>query len=208
MHRLLLATHNNHKAEEFRALLEGSTIEVLTLDSFPNIGEIHEDQNTLEGNALKKAREVFRATGLPSLADDTGLEVVALNGAPGVISARFAGPGATYADNVKKLLAVLRETGGIDRRASFRSVLAFVAPNFEHLAEGKCSGTIIENARGAGGFGYDPVFVPEGHDQTFAEMPMILKNSLSHRARALHNIRPVLLAYFNGQNAAPNAPSS
>ncbi len=196
VNRLVLATHNKHKAEELQSMLRGSGIEVLTLDSFPDIGEIDEDRDTLEGNAMKKAKEVFRATGLPSLADDTGLEVEALNGSPGVYSARYAGPGATYADNVKKLLAALQGVGTTNRRACFRSVLAFVAPQFEHLAEGKCTGQIIEAARGAGGFGYDPVFLPDGYDQTFAEMPMDVKNSLSHRARSLQSMLPVLLGYF------------
>lgn len=196
VNRLVLATHNKHKAEELQRMLGGTGIEVLTLDTFPGIGDIDEDRETLEGNALKKAREVFHATGLPSLADDTGLEVEALGGAPGVYSARYAGPGATYADNVRKLLATLQEMETKDRRACFRSVLAFVAPAFEHLAEGKCEGRIIEEPRGSEGFGYDPVFLPDGHNLTFAEMPMEVKNVLSHRARSLQNIRPVLLAFF------------
>lgn len=196
MSRLVLATHNNDKAEELRALLRGTGIEILTLDSLPHIGDIVEDENTLEGNALKKAREVFRLTSLPSLADDTGLEVRALRGAPGVYSSRFAGANATYAENVRKLLAALDGVPREQRGARFRSVLAFVAPDFERTVEGVCSGVIIEQPRGTRGFGYDPVFLPSHHEQTFAEMDMETKNRISHRALALRQMKRVLLQYF------------
>lgn len=196
MNRLVLATHNKHKAEELQFMLDGSGIVVLTLDAFPSVGEIHEDEVTLEGNALKKAREVFRATQLPSLADDTGLEVFHLDGEPGVYSARYAGANATYADNVRKLLSVLHNVPRESRGARFRSVLAFVTPDAEKIVEGICEGEIIGEQRGTQGFGYDPVFLPGGHDQTFAEMNMQLKNSISHRARAFMNMRSVLVDYF------------
>ncbi len=196
MSQLVLATHNKHKAEELQAMLAGYGIDVLTLDNFPRIGEIPEDSDTLEGNALKKAREVFRATQLPSLADDTGLEVDYLRGAPGVFSARFAGLNATYADNVRKLLAELTGVPLPHRSARFRSVLAFVTQQSERFVEGVCPGTIIEKARGSGGFGYDPIFLPAGYDQTFAEMNMELKNTLSHRARALQKMKSVLVEFF------------
>jgi XTP/dITP diphosphohydrolase len=204
MNRLVLATHNKHKAEELSALLSGAAIEILMLDSFPHIEDIVEDQPTLAGNALKKAREVFLQTNLPSLADDTGLEVFALDGAPGVYSARYAGEKATYADNCRKLLESLRGVPMHRRTAQFRCVLAFV-PLYEsslrpgggeRVVEGVCAGTIIETPRGANGFGYDPIFLPNGYSQTFAEMSLDLKNTLSHRANALMGMKRVLLEYF------------
>jgi XTP/dITP diphosphohydrolase len=196
MRTLVLATHNKQKAEELSALLSGTQIEVLTLDSFPPINAVVEDQPTLEGNALKKAREVFRQTNLPCLADDTGLEVFALDGAPGVYSARYAGAAATYDDNCKKLLVALR--GIREREARFRCVLAFVAPGFgEKIVEGTCFGSITESPRGTNGFGYDPIFLPSGYMQTLAEMSLDQKNTLSHRARALRAMQNVLLEYFN-----------
>jgi XTP/dITP diphosphohydrolase len=195
--QLVLATHNKHKAEELHAMLANSGIEVLTLDAFPSVKEIIEDQPTLEGNAMKKAQEIFLATSLPSLADDTGLEVEYLNGEPGVFSARYSGPGATYASNVKKLLDELRGVPPYRRKARFRSVLAFVAPNnFERQTEGICPGVITEERRGTHGFGYDPIFLPDGYNQTFAEMSLELKNTLSHRAKALMSMSEVLRAYF------------
>jgi XTP/dITP diphosphohydrolase len=196
MKQLVLATHNPHKAEELQSLLVGTDIHILSLDSFPHVGDIVEDDDTLEGNATKKAEEVFRLTSLPSLADDTGLEVDYLKGAPGVYSARFAGVNATYADNVRKLLEELRGIPSAERKARFRCVLAFVSPAMKKNVEGVCSGVIIEEPRGTGGFGYDPIFLPTGYDQTFAEMSMDLKNSLSHRARAFHGMREFLVAYF------------
>ena len=197
MKQLVLATHNNHKAEEFRLLLAGTGIDVLTLDKFPQVKDIVEDHDTLEGNAVKKARETFRLTSIPSLADDTGLEVYYLNGEPGVFSSRYAGPDATYAENVKKLLKSLKGVPARRRHARFRCVLAFVAPdNSEKLVEGICPGTITEEPRGAGGFGYDPIFLPNGYQQTFAEMSMELKNRISHRARAMENMKEVLVRYY------------
>ncbi len=201
MNRLVLATHNKHKVEELQALLVqallGATgIEILTLDALPNVGEVDEDGDTLEANALKKARAVFRLTNLPSLADDTGLEVFSLNGAPGVLSARYAGEHATYADNCRKLLAALKDSPPHDRGAQFRCVLAFVAPNqVERVVEGVCPGMIIAEPRGTGGFGYDPIFLPDGYGETLAEMSMELKNTLSHRGKALRKITSVLRGY-------------
>lgn len=197
MKRLVLATQNKHKAEELQAMLCDAGVEVLTLDAFPGVGAIEEDQETLEGNALKKAREVFRQTALPTLADDTGLEVDALGGEPGVRSSRFAGPTASYAENVAKLLHALDGIPPERRTARFRCVLAFVdADNVERLVEGVCHGSILEQPRGKGGFGYDPIFLPAGYDLSFAEMPMQLKNTLSHRAQALKKMRPILLQFF------------
>lgn len=196
MNQIVLATQNRHKAEEFRGLLAGIGLEVRTLDEFPGIGEIVEDASTLEGNALKKARAVFRHTGIAALADDTGLEVRYLNDAPGVYSSRYAGPGATYADNVRKLLEEMRGVPPRRRGARFRCVLALVRrADQEKLAEGIVHGVITEQPRGTGGFGYDPVFLPDGHDRTFAQMPLEMKNSLSHRARAAAAMKEILRQY-------------
>ena len=185
MKRLLLATHNADKVKEVRALLTGMSITLLTPADFPGLAETVEDADTLEGNALKKAREAFAATGLPAFADDTGLEVHYLNKAPGVLSSRYSGPGATYAGNCRKLLDNMRGVPPRRRAARFRSVSPFVpAQGEEYTVDGVCRGTITESPRGVKGFGYDPVFLPDGFRETFGEMDLSLKNTLSHRARA------------------------
>ena len=193
MTTLLVATGNRHKADEIRALL--ATVHVRTLEEFPQVGAIEEDQPTLEGNALKKARQAFRVTSIPTIADDTGLEVGYLNDEPGVFSSRYAGPGATYADNVRLLLRRLRGVPPRRRMARFRTVIAFIpGPGREQLVEGIVRGVIAEEPRGTGGFGYDPVFIPEGHTRTFAEMTLEEKNRVSHRAMALGRLKPLLEA--------------
>ena len=197
MKQLVLATNNKHKAEEFRSLLSGLGVEIISLDRFPGVGDIMEDAPTLEGNAKKKAQQVFQAAGLPTLADDSGLEVYYLNGEPGVYSSRYSGPGATYESNCKKLLMALKGLPPRRRAARFRCVLHFVAPGgVQTTVDGVCKGTIIESPRGNNGFGYDPLFQPEGNTKTLAELTAIEKNSLSHRARACQNITPFLLSYF------------
>jgi len=196
MTRLVLATRNEDKAAEFRALLGDGVTEVLTMESFPALGEIDEDGTTLEENALKKARTVFKATGLPSLADDSGLEVFYLNGAPGVYSARFSGPGATYESNCRKLLELMRGVPPRRRSARFRCVLAIVTRESEEVVEGVCHGRITESRQGTSGFGYDPVFVPAGHNRAFAEMNPEEKNKISHRALALNRLRPLLTGHL------------
>jgi XTP/dITP diphosphohydrolase len=197
MKQLVLATNNQDKVQEFKALL-GLEIELVTLDQFPQVGTITEDEHTLEGNALKKARVVFQSTRIPTLADDSGLEVHYLYGQPGVYSSRYAGENATYADNRKKLLKNLRGVPPRRRGARFTCVLAFVAPNnIERLAEGACTGVIVEGPRGDHGFGYDPIFVPVEYDKTFAEMEENLKNKLSHRAKAFETMRPILSRFFD-----------
>lgn len=179
--RLLIATKNAGKREEMAAILVrlGVAAEVVTDVDWPDVEETGE---TLEENALLKARAAIEATGLPSLADDTGLEVEALGGAPGVHTARFAGPHATFDDNIDRLL---RELDGVaDRRARFRTVVALAFPDGDYVtAEGSIEGRIAEERRGDTGFGYDPVFEVGG--RTFAEMSSEEKNLLSHRARAL-----------------------
>jgi XTP/dITP diphosphohydrolase len=197
MKQLVLATCNQDKVHEFKALLRDLKIELITLDQFPQVGTIVEDERTLEGNALKKARVVFQSTRIPVLADDSGLEVHYLYGEPGVFSSRYAGEKATYADNRKKLLESLRGVPPRRRGARFRCVLAFAAPNnVEHLVEGCCTGVIVEGPRGHNGFGYDPVLVPTGYEKTFAEMEENLKNTLSHRGRAFEKMRPILERFF------------
>lgn len=183
---ILLATANPHKAAELQRMLEDVGIEVLTLADLPSeiSGEqVEEDEPTLEGNALKKARYWADRSGLSTLADDTGLEVEALGGAPGVFSARYAGEDATYEDNVRKLLAELQGTE--ERKAQFRTVLALISSEGEYLFDGRCEGVILDEIRGAGGFGYDPIFLPLGFEKTFAEMDATEKNAISHRGRAL-----------------------
>lgn len=197
---LLLATHNPNKAEEFQSMLADLGVGVLTLEAFPSIGPIEESAATLEGNALLKAEAVFLATGLPSLADDTGLEVHYLNGAPGVLSARYSGAGATYAENVSLLLRNLRGVPERRRASRFRCVLAFIAPGVPRLTEeGICRGRILEEPRGEGGFGYDPVFLPVDETDSFAEMSPVRKNALSHRGRAIGRMLPHLRDYFARQ---------
>jgi XTP/dITP diphosphohydrolase len=195
MRQLVLATNNKHKAAEFQELLCNAGIELLTLDQFPGIGEIVEDADTLEGNAQKKAEEVFGYAKLPTLADDSGLEVYYLNDEPGVYSSRYAGADATYDDNCRKLLRKLRGVPPRRRASRFRCVLHFIASDgTRSVVEGVCKGIILEGPRGANGFGYDPIFLPEGHSKTLAEMTSIEKNSLSHRARAVELIRPILFS--------------
>ncbi len=180
---IFIASGNPHKIEELRQVLQPMGIELKSTQDFPDAEEVEEDQPDLEGNAMKKARFWFQKTGLPSLADDTGLEVDALDGAPGVYSARYAGDQATYEDNVNKLLSELQ--GKENRTARFRTVVAFVTHNEEHLFEGACEGKITTEKRGEKGFGYDPVFLPEEYQKTFAELSSDEKNRISHRGRAV-----------------------
>jgi len=200
MTRILLATNNKDKLRELQAILSDLPIELVSFDAFPGLPPTEEDAETLEGNAIKKAREAKDRTGLPAIADDTGLEVFYLNGEPGVYSSRYAGPAATYADNVQKLLAELRGVPPRRRSARFRSIAAFVPLNGDPLtAEGICEGVILESPRGAAGFGYDPVFLPSGQRKTFAEMDPALKNTISHRARAFAALKELLRRHLAGQ---------
>ncbi len=181
---LLIATRNKHKLEEIRAILGAPALALKSALDFPDIPDVVEDGATFEANAQKKAEALARATGLWTLADDSGLEVDALGGAPGVFSARYAGEPTDYAANNSKLLREL--AGGKNRTARFRCVLALASPAGKvRFVDGRCEGRIIEDLRGAGGFGYDPLFIPDGFAQTFAEMPTDAKNKISHRGRAL-----------------------
>jgi XTP/dITP diphosphohydrolase len=195
---LVLATKNRHKVDEIKLILASASVNatVKTLEDFPRIPEVEETESTLEANALKKAHAVFQATKLPSLADDSGLEVFYLAKRPGVYSARYAGPSATYAENNKKLLNELKAVPPRRRNAQFRCVIALITDKGEHVVEGITEGKILEAARGSSGFGYDPIFQPNGYMQTYAEMPLDLKNKISHRAKALEKLKPHLRDYF------------
>jgi XTP/dITP diphosphohydrolase len=181
--RLLVATRNPGKLAEFRQLLGDLPVVVVPIDELDGAPDVVEDQPTLEGNARKKAETLAACSGLPTLADDTGLEVDALGGRPGVFSARYAGPEEDPAANRRLLLAEL--AGREDRSARFRAVIAFAEGGSCRLFEGICEGRIAETPRGDGGFGYDPLFVPGGEDLTFAELDPRAKNAISHRGRAL-----------------------
>lgn len=189
----MVATANPDKAREILDVLADSEHLELELLARPtDVADVEETGNSLEANARLKAEAVVAATGEAAVADDTGLEVDALGGAPGVHTARFAGPGASYGDNVAKLLAALTEV--TDRRARFRTVaLARFPDGTELVAEGEVNGTIATEPRGSGGFGYDPVFVPDdGDGRTFGEIPLDEKQAVSHRARALRNLVALL----------------
>jgi len=183
--RVLVATRNRHKLEEIRQIFALPGLELVAADEVPGLPEeVVEDAVTFEGNALKKARELCRASKLWTMADDSGLEVCALDNAPGVYSARYAGEPCSYPANNAKLL---RELQGVeDRRARFRCAIALCAPDGrEWTVDGCCPGRIIHESRGANGFGYDPLFVPDGYGQTFAELDGATKNAISHRGAAL-----------------------
>lgn len=186
MKKLVFATNNTHKLEEVRAIL-GKNIEVLSLNDINCHADIPETADTLEGNAVLKARYIYENYGFDCFADDTGLEVDALNGAPGVYSARYAGgEGHDSEANMKKLLSEMCDKE--NRRARFRTVICLLEGGEEHLFEGIVNGEIIRQRRGDTGFGYDPVFIPEGYTQTFAEMGNEEKNKISHRARAVKKL--------------------
>jgi XTP/dITP diphosphohydrolase len=178
---LVFATQNRHKCNEIQSVL-GNAFELITLPEAGIHDELEETADTLEGNALQKARAVYARTGKPCFADDTGLEVEALDGAPGVYSARYAGEQRSSNDNIAKLLHEL--DGKTNRSARFRTVIAFINGNEEKLFEGIVNGEIARIPAGNSGFGYDPVFLPEGSTRSFAEMTLEEKNKVSHRARA------------------------
>ena len=182
--QIVLATHNKGMMAEINSLLS-SSYEVLPLDHFPNIKEIPETGKTLKENAFIKARTVFEMTGLPSLADDTGLEVEALGGEPGVFSARYAGEQASYQDNCEKLLKNMMRVPKENREAKFRTVIAYKDDNRELSCDGSVKGEIAQSPKGTFGFGYDSVFYYPSLENTFAELSEEEKNSISHRGRAL-----------------------
>lgn len=194
MPSLLLGTRNPGKVIEIVSILADSDWSFTSLQEFPNVGEAEENFTTFAENAIAKAQFYASATGVCALADDSGLEVAALNGAPGVFSARYAGAHASDADRRTLLLSELSKVDDPNRRARFVAVVAIAKPNGEilNLSEGACSGIITSEPRGTGGFGYDPIFIPDGYAQTFAELPDTIKNEISHRARALMGTRTFL----------------
>ena len=194
MKTIVFATNNAHKLEEVRAIVSGK-INIVSLSDIDCHDEIPETSDTLEGNALQKADYVKEHFGYDCFADDTGLEVEALNGEPGVHSARYAGNAHDSEANIEKLLHAL--AGKQNRKARFRTVIALIINEQELFFEGVVNGHIIGNKRGESGFGYDPVFIPEGFSQTFAELGMDIKNKISHRAMATRKFADWLIQYTN-----------
>lgn len=195
--QIVFATNNENKLKEIHNIL-GNSFSLLSLGDLNIRDDIPENEQTLEGNALQKARYIHRLLKMNVFADDTGLEIEALNGLPGVNSARFAGENKDFDANIDKALQMMGSTS--NRKARFRTVIALILDDGEYLFEGIIKGKIIGERRGKEGFGYDPVFVPQGRDLTFAEMPLEEKNRISHRAKAFMKLRSFLLQYDNPDN--------
>lgn len=194
MRKLIFATNNKHKVEEVRAALAGA-VQIVTLAEAGLSGEIPETADTLQGNALQKAQWVCERTGMDCFADDTGLEVDALGGAPGVYSARYAGEHCSFDDNVNKLLAALQ--GQTNRRADFRTVICLIERGEPKYFEGRVDGQILTERHSNGeGFGYDPIFMPDRFALSFAEMPLDVKNRISHRGLAVQKLAEYLKVSF------------
>ncbi len=191
---LVFATNNKHKFDEINHIL-GNKVKMQSLLDLGFTGEIPEEMHTLEGNAAQKALFIYSKFGLDCFADDTGLEIEALDGEPGVFSARYAGKHCSFEDNMNKVLQKM--DGKINRNARFRTVIALVESGQLRYFEGEVRGTIIQEKRGIKGFGYDPIFLPAGYSQTFAEMALADKNLISHRARAFSR----LMEYFSEEHS-------
>ena len=200
LNTIVLATHNRDKREELQEALSEFTVKILSLNDFPFIGEIEEVGQTLLENSMIKAKTVHNLTQLPVVADDTGLEVEALNGAPGIYSARYAGEDVTYEDNVNKLLAEMENIPLENRKAQFRTVISFVDKDRELWTEGTIKGIIGETAKGKNGFGYDPVFFVPELEKTFSELSIGEKNKISHRGLAMKKFRILLREYISDQS--------
>jgi len=183
--KLVFASNNKHKLEEI-AEIAGSAFQIISLQELGCTDEIPETQPTIEGNALQKARYIYNKYKVNCFADDTGLEIEALNGDPGVYSARFAGEGCSFDDNMDKTLSLLK--GTLNRKAKFRTVIALLYNEKEYLFEGFVKGDMLEEKRGEKGFGYDAIFMPEGYNESFAQMSSTIKNKLSHRSMAARNM--------------------
>ncbi|MDR0365045.1 MAG: non-canonical purine NTP diphosphatase [Bacteroidales bacterium] len=194
MKKIAFATHNNHKLEEIQSILK-NMYHVMGLTELGITEEIPETADTLEGNAQMKADYLFDRLGIDCFADDTGLEVEALHGAPGVYSARYAGEHCSFSDNVEKILKELERIE--NRKAQFRTVICLILNGEKHFFEGIVTGELIKSSRGEKGFGYDPIFIPNGYSETFAEMPIDLKNEISHRGKATQKLID-FLAKFSG----------
>lgn len=191
MRTIVFATNNKHKLDEVRKIT-ANLVQIVSLDEIGCHNDIPETADTLEGNAFQKARYIKERYGYDCFADDTGLEVEALNNAPGIYSARYAGPEHDSEANMNKLLSEMK--GKANRKARFRTAIAFLSDGEEHLFEGIINGSIIEEKKGASGFGYDPVFQPNGYTQTFAELGDDIKNTISHRALAVKKLAEFLSA--------------
>ena len=198
--KVVIATHNKDKLKELKKGLSNLSIDLMDLSSFPEICEIIEDGKTLKENALIKAKTVFDITGIPAIADDTGLEVDAIGGKPGIYTARFAGENCTYMDNVNKMLSVMKNIKESNRGAIFKTVMAFYDGKRELFSEGIVKGIITKEKKGLGGFGYDPIFYVVEEGKTFAEMTIEKKNIISHRGRAIKNLMPILTSYFKSSD--------
>jgi XTP/dITP diphosphohydrolase len=193
---IVVGTKNKDKLRELSALLRGARIKVLSLNDFPECGDVVEDGKTFEANASKKARIYSKHTGLLTLADDSGLRVDVLKGRPGVYSARFAGKGCLYQDNNKKILSLMAKVPGPKRKAKFVCVVAIYDNGKRvRVVRGECEGRISFFEKGKNGFGYDPVFIPKGFSKTFAELSASAKHKISHRGKALQKARQAILFY-------------
>jgi len=191
--KVVLATRNEGKVREIADILAPFGFEAVSLREFPEIGEISEDGDTFKENAMIKATAVSGQTGLLALADDSGLEVDALDGEPGIYSSRFAGEGKNDQANNRKLLELLSGVPAEKRTARFQCVVAIAEPDgWVHIAEGSCEGVIVDEPRGQGGFGYDPLFYVPAYNRTFAELDPAIKNKISHRAKALEGAVEIL----------------
>lgn len=193
MNNIIFATNNQNKVEEVRAVL-GSRFNIITLKEAGIDIDIPEPHDTLEANATEKSKTIFTITNQNCFSEDTGLEVEALNGEPGVKSARYAGEARSFDDNIEKLLGKLQSSE--NKTARFRTVISLILDEKEYFFEGICNGKIISERKGNNGFGYDPVFIPDGSDQTFAEMDMTEKNKFSHRKKAMEK----LINFLNDKN--------
>ena len=203
--KIVIATHNKDKYKELYFGLKSLKVNLKSLFDFPDISEIVEDGDTLKENALIKARTVFKLTSLPSISDDTGLEVDVLNGAPGVYTARYAGENCSYLENVNKMLYTMKDISDDNRSATFKTVMAYVDGNVELTCEGIVKGTITRSIKGVGGFGYDSIFYSNEKNKTFAEMTIEEKNLVSHRSKAILALKAELVTHFNTPNKKENA---
>lgn len=194
MKRFIFATNNQHKLEEAKAMLQNK-IDIVGLSEINYHADIPETGNTLKENALQKAHFIYRNYHCDCIADDTGLEVEVLNGAPGVYSARYAGEPSNSEANITKLLANM--DGKTNRKARFRTVVALLQDGNEFLFEGIVNGQVIDKRKGTNGFGYDSIFIPEGYEETFAELPAVTKNAISHRGKAMAKLHEFLMEKYN-----------
>lgn len=186
---IILATHNLDKCKEMQVSFNDTNIKIFTLKNFPEIDDIVEDGDTLEANAFIKSRTVFNKTGIPTISDDTGLFISALNGEPGIFSARYSGENCSYMDNVNKVLIEMNNIDKPLRKATFKTVVTYVSKDLELVAEGSVKGIITKKPKGNKGFGYDPIFYVPESQKTFAEMDINEKQKISHRSRAIDNLQ-------------------